>query len=66
MGKRRKKKAWQGVQAAKPEAKLPTLEVVEPTPEFAAKHPLEKIKTDQGSYTKRVRSRRPIDDYHRM
>lgn len=65
MGKKRKK-ARQGQQAAKPVAQHPGFEVVEPTPEFQAKHPLEKVKTDQGSYTKRVRSRRPIDDYHRM
>lgn len=66
MGRKRKKKARQGQQAAKPVAKHPALEAVEPTPEFQAKHPLEKIKTDQGSYTKRVRDKRPIDKYHRL
>lgn len=63
---RKRKKARQGKQAAKPVTQHPGLEVVEPTPEFQAKHPLEKVKTDQGSHTKRVRNRRPIDDYHRM
>lgn len=63
---RKRKKARQGKQAAKPVLTHPGMEVVEPTPEFQAKHPLEKVKTDQGSHTKRVRSRRPIDDYHRM
>lgn len=63
---KKRKKARQGQQAAKPVVQHPGTEGVEPTPEFQAKHALEKVKTDQGSYTKRVRSRRPIDDYHRV
>ena len=50
MGKRKsKKKAFRNgsPQAAAPEF---ILEAVEPTPEFKARHALEKIKTDQGSY----------------
>lgn len=66
MGKRRKKKARQGEQAAKPVVKHPGMEVVEPTPEFQAKHSLEKVKTDQGGYARRVKDKRPIDKYHRL
>ncbi|MDE3016361.1 MAG: hypothetical protein KGI29_05500 [Pseudomonadota bacterium] len=57
--KRKQKKGIQGEGAAAPEACLPT-------PEFAAKNALEKVKTDQGSHTLRVRDKRPIDKYHRL
>ncbi len=65
MGKRRKKQksGIQGERAAKPEF---ILEAVEPTPEFKARHALERVKTDQGAYTLRVRDKRPIDKYHRL
>lgn len=61
MAKRKKKQksGIQGVRAAGPE-------VVLPTPEFAAKHPLESVKTDQGNRTLRVRDKRPIDMYFRL
>lgn len=61
MGKRKRKqrKGMQGVRAATPVG-------CPPTPEFAAKNALEKVKTDQGSYTLRVRDKRPIDKYHRL
>jgi hypothetical protein len=66
MGKRKSKKgAFRkgSAQAASPEF---ILEAVAPTPEFKAKNALEKVKTDQGSYTLRVRDKRPIDKYHRL
>ena len=61
MGKRRKKQksGIQGERAAAPDACLPT-------PEFTARTALEKVKTDQGAYTLRVRDKRPIDNYHRL
>lgn len=61
MGKRKRKQrnGIQGVRAAMPEAVLPT-------PEFVARNALEKVKTDQGSRTLRVRDKRPIDKYHRL
>jgi len=61
MGKRNQKQK-NGIQverAATPEACLPT-------PEFAARNALEKVKTDHGTYTLRVRDKRPIDKYHRL
>jgi Domain of unknown function (DUF6456) len=42
------------------------LEVVKPTPEFAAKHLLETVKTDLGGKTLQVRNKRPIDTYRRL
>ena len=42
------------------------LEVVKPTPEFAAKHVLETVKTDLGTSTLRVCNKRPIDTYRRL
>jgi len=66
MGKKKgKKNAFRNgsARAATPEF---ILEAVEPTPEFKARYALEKIKTDQGSYTLRVRDKRPIDKYHRL
>lgn len=61
MGKRKRKQknGMQGVQAAMPEGMLPT-------PEFVAKHALEKVKTDQGNRTLRVQDKRPIDKYYRL
>lgn len=61
MGKRKRKqrKGMQGVRSATPEG-------CPPTPEFAAKNRLEKVKTDQGCYTLRVCDKRPIDKYHRL
>lgn len=66
MGKRKnKKKAFRksAAPAAMPEF---AIDAVEPTPEFKARNALEKVKTDQGSYTLRVRDKRPIDNYHRL
>lgn len=57
--KRKQKSGLQGVDAAMPEICLPT-------PEFAARHALERVKTDLGSTTYRVRDKRPIDKYHRL
>lgn len=57
--KRKQKNGIQGVQGATPEAMLPT-------PEFAEKHALEKVKTDQGHRTLRVQDKRPIDKYYRL
>ena len=67
MGKKKSKKnAFRNgaARAASPGAFI--LEAVEPTPEFKAGHALEKVKTDQGNYTLRVRDKRPIDKYHRL
>lgn len=61
--KRKQKSGIQGKRAATPEM---LLDAVEPTPEFKARHALEKVKTDQGNYTLRVRDKRPIDKYHRL
>jgi len=58
-GKRKQKNGIQGEQGAGPEVCLPT-------PEFAARNALEKVKTDQGGHTLRVRDKRPIDKYHRL
>ncbi len=66
MGKRKnKKKAFRNSAGAKETPEF-ILEAVEPTPEFKARTPLEKVKTDQGAYTLRVRDKRPIDKYHRL
>jgi hypothetical protein len=61
MGKRKKKQknGIQGVSAATPDGVLPT-------PEFMARNALEKVKTDQGNRTLRVRDKRPIDKYYRL
>ncbi|MDE3017232.1 MAG: hypothetical protein KGI29_10000 [Pseudomonadota bacterium] len=61
MGKRRRKQksGIQGERAATPDVCLPT-------PEFLARNALEKVKTDQGNRTLRVRDKRPIDKYHRL
>ena len=65
MGKR-KRKHKSGIQGERAATAEFILEAVEPTPEFKARYPLEKIKTDQGGYTLRVRDKRPIDKYHRL
>ena len=66
MSKRKsKKKAFR--KGAAPAARSEfILDAVEPTPEFKAKNALERVKTDQGAYTLRVRDKRPIDKYHRL
>jgi|CXWL01.1.fsa_nt_gi hypothetical protein len=48
-----------------PVATLENLATTEPTPEFQAKHVLEKVKTDLGCAI-RVRDKRPIDKYFRL
>jgi hypothetical protein len=65
MGKKKSNKNAFRNGAARAAAPEFILEAVEPTPEFKARHALEKIKTDQG-YTLRVRDKRPIDKYHRL
>ena len=61
MGKRKRKQksGMQVVNAAMPEAVLPT-------PEFLARNALEKVKTDLGNHALRVRDKRPIDKYYRL
>lgn len=41
-------------------------EVCLPTPEFLARHELEKIRLDEKTYALRVKDKRPIDKYHRL
>lgn len=65
MAKKKGKKAFRNGAANGATAEF-ILEAVEPTPEFKARYPLEKVKTDLGSYTLRVRDKRPIDKYHRL
>lgn len=65
MGKRKSKKnAFRN--GLVPVATLENLVTTEPTPEFRAKHTLEKVKTDLGCYAMRVRDKRPIDKYFRL
>ncbi len=65
MGKRKSKKnAFSN--GLVPVARLENLTTTEPTPEFQAKHALEKVKTDLGCYAVRVRDKRPIDKYFRL
>ena len=59
---KRKKKQKSGIQGERAVG----VEVVLPTPEFAAKHSLESVKTDQGSRALQVRNKRPIDTYRRL
>lgn len=66
MGKKKSKKNAFRNGAARAAAPELILEAVEPTPEFKARYAMEKVKTDQGSYTLRVRDKRPIDKYHRL
>ena len=62
---KRKRKQKSGIQKKGPSL-LPDQAAGLPTPEFAAKHALETVKTDLGSYALQVRDKRPIDKYFRL